>query len=127
MKTLSRILLAISAIVLLFGAWIHTSAFGRVSDAVAKSDLPPFLGKGFKTLWLQDSGLQIILAIVFGVLAIRPPAATRPIVLIIALIPTTTALLIYYFIGNFIGGHVFLAVAIAAILGGLLYPESGQN
>jgi hypothetical protein len=123
----SRILLAISAMVLAFGAWIHTSAFGRVSAAVAKSDLPAFLGNGFKTLWLQDSALQIVLAIVFWTLAIRPFATSKPIVLLIALIPAITTALIYYFIGNFVGGHVFLAAAISAILGGLLIPGREQN
>jgi hypothetical protein len=50
MKLLPRILLAFSAIVFLFGTWIHAPAFSRMSDAVAKSDLPAFLGDGFRTL-----------------------------------------------------------------------------
>ena len=120
MKALSRILLSFSAIVFAFGAYIHSSAFGRISDAVAKSDLSAFLGKGFRTLWLQDSALQIVFAIIFVFVAIRPAAATKPIILLIALLPLTTAVLIYCLIGNFIGGHIFLAGSIAAILGTLL-------
>ncbi len=100
MKSLSRILLAFSVIVFAFGAWIHTSAFGRMSDAVAKSDLPPFFGNGFRTLWLQDSVLQIVFAIIFAVVAIRPAAATRFVVVILGLLPITTAILIYHFIGQ---------------------------
>ena len=120
MKTLSRILLAFSALLFLFGAWVHTSAFSKVSAAIAKSDLPEFFGKGFKTLWLQDSGLQIVLAILFGLAAIRPSAAPGWVIVIVALIPLTTAMLAYYFIGNFIAGHLFLTAAVAAIFGGLL-------
>jgi hypothetical protein len=127
MKVFSRILLAISALVLAFGAYIHTSAFGRVSAAVAKSNLPAFFGKGFRTLWLLDSTVQIVLAIIFGFLAIRPLAASKPIVLLLGLIPATITALIYYFIGNFVGGHIFLTVAVTAILGGLLKPEIGQD
>jgi hypothetical protein len=120
MKALSRILLAFPALVLAIGAWIHTSAFGRVSTAIAKSDLPDFFGKGFKVLWLQDSALQLIFAIVFAVLAIRPTAAPRWIVIMLALLLLTTVALVYYFIGNFIAGHLFLVAAVAAILGALL-------
>src|SRR5438045_1694892 len=120
MKLLSRILLAFSAIVFALGAWIHTSAFARMSDAVAKSDLPAFLGNGLRTLWLQDSVIQIVFAIIFGLLAMRPAAATRSVVVIIGLLPITTAVFIYHFIGNFIGGHIFLAGGIAAVFGGLL-------
>jgi len=127
MKVFSRILLAISALVLAFGAYIHTSAFGRVSAAVAKSDLPAFFGKGFRTLWLLDSTVQIVLAIIFGFLAIRPLAASKPIVLLLGLIPATITALIYYFIGNFVGGHIFLTVAVTAILGGLFKPDIGQD
>ena len=127
MKALSRILLAFSAIVFAFGAYIHTSAFGRMSEAVAKSDLLPFFGNGFRTLWLMDSTVQIALALVFAIVAIRRSAATRPIVVLIALVPLSTAGFIYYFIGNFVGGHIFLAGGLAAILGALLKPEKRQD
>jgi len=120
MKTLSRILLIFSALVFAFGAWVHTSAFGKVSAAVAKSDLADFFGKGFKTIWLMDSSVQVILAIVFAFVAIRPHAATKLIVVLIALIPLTTAIFAYYFIGNFIAGHLFLTGSVAAVVGGLL-------
>jgi len=123
MKTISRILLTFSAIVFAFGAYIHTSAFGRMSDTVAKSDLPAFFGNGFRALWLMDSSVQIISAIVFAFVAIKPTAATKPIVLLIALIPLTTSVVIYCLIGNFIGGHLFLTGALAAIFGALLKQD----
>ena len=120
MKACSRILFAVSALILAFGAYVHTSAFGKVSAAVAKSDLPEFFGKGFKVLWLQDSALQIIFAIVFGVLAIRPIAAPKWVVMMLALLLLRTVLLVYSIIGNFIAGHLFLAAALAATFGALL-------
>lgn len=120
MKTFSRIFFAFSALLLAFGAFIHTSAFGKVSATVAKSDLPDFFGKGFKVLWLQDSALQVIFGIVFAVLAIRPTAAPRWTVIILALLLLTTVALVYSIIGNFIAGHLFLAAAVAAVLGAAL-------
>jgi hypothetical protein len=123
MKILARIFLGFSAIVLAIGAWIHTSAFGRVSAAIAKSDLPDFFGKGFKVLWLQDSALQLIFGIVFAILAIRPTAAPKWIVIMLALLLLTTVAVVYYLIGNFIAGHLFLVAAVAAILGASLLKE----
>jgi hypothetical protein len=127
MKTLSRILFAISAVILAFGAYVHTSAFNKLSAVVAKSDLPDFFGKGFRVLWLQDSAVQIIFAIVFAVLAIRPSAAPKWIVIMLTVLLLTTVAFVYYFIGNFIAGHLFLTAAAAAILGALLKPEEGQD
>jgi hypothetical protein len=124
MKSLGRILLAFSAILLGIGAWIHTSAFSKVSAAVAQSDLNAFLGKGLKVLWLMDSTVQIILAIVFATVAIRPFAASKAVVVLLSLVLLATAALIYDFIGNFVGGHIFLTAGVAAILGGLLHSGS---
>jgi hypothetical protein len=120
MKALSRILFAFAALVLIFGAYLHTSAFGKVTAAVAKSDLPAFFGKGLRVLWLQDSALQIIFAIVFAVVAIRPSAAPKWVPIILALLLLTTVAFVYSIIGSFIAGHLFLAAAIAAILAAIL-------
>jgi hypothetical protein len=124
MKLLGRILLVFSALLLTIGTWIHTAGFRRMSAGIAKSDLAPFLGKGFKVLWLQDSTIAIVLAIVFAIVAVRPSAASKTMILLLGLVPLITAILTYLFIGNFIGGHIFLTAGVAAILGGLLWPEA---
>jgi spore maturation protein SpmB len=123
MKLLGQILLVFSAILLAIGAWIHTSAFGKVSAAVAKSGIDAFIGKGLKVLWLQDSTIAMVLAIVFATVAFRPFAASKTVIVLLGLVPVITAALVYHFIGNFVGGHIFLTAGVAAILGGLLCPR----
>src|SRR5437763_13684493 len=103
MKLLGRILLASSAIVLAIGAWIHTAGFDRMSAGVAKSDLNPFLGRGLKVLWLQDSTIAIVLAIVLAVFAIRPAAASQPVIVLLALVAGMTAAPPYYFFSTCFG------------------------
>lgn len=100
------------------GAYLHTSGFNIMSAAVAKSDLVPFVGKGLKVLWLQDSVIAVVLGIIFGTIAARGSAAPRWIIVVLGLIPVATAGFVYHFIGNFIGGHVFMTAGFAAILGG---------
>ncbi|HST30158.1 MAG TPA: hypothetical protein VLK27_04905 [Chthoniobacterales bacterium] len=117
MKILSRILLAISAISLAVGAHFHTRAFDKTAAAAAESNLPAFLGNGLKVLWLQDSVITNLLAIIFAIVAIKPTAAPRWIVMVLALVPIITACLVYSFIGNFYGAYVFLTAGVAAILG----------
>jgi hypothetical protein len=126
-KLFSRLLLAFSAIVLVGGAYLHTLGFNRMSVAVAKSDLVPFVGKGLKVLWLQDSVIAIVLAIIFGTVAARGSPVPRWIIVVLALIPVATAGFVYHFIGNFVGGHVFLTAGVAAILGGLSYRGRGED
>jgi hypothetical protein len=120
MRILARILLAFSAIVLAFGACLHTAGFNRMSAAAAKSDLAPFVGKGLKVLWLQDSVIAVVLAFIFAMSAGKPSAIPRWVIVVLAFVPLATAGFVYYFIGSFIGGHVFLLAGAAALLGGVL-------
>ena len=120
MKISSRILVGFSAILLAVGAHFHTSAFNKTAALIAESNLSAFLGNGVKVLCLQDSVITNVLAIIFAIVAIKPTAAPKWIVIMLALVPIITAALVYHFIGNFFGGHIFLAAGIAAILGTLL-------
>jgi hypothetical protein len=126
MKILPRLLLTFAAIVLAIVALMHTSCFSEISVAVAKSDLVPFVGKGLKVLFLQFSVTVIVLAVVFAAAAVRPRAVSKAMILLLALVPLITAVLGYYFIGNFIGSHLGLIAGVAAILGGLRYSATNR-
>ena len=101
---------------------MHALAFHRTQSVVSVSQLPPFFGNSFKLLWLGDSATMLVLAVIFAVIAARPAVATKPMVLLVALIPAATAILLYVFLGNFFAGHIQLATATAAFLSGLRFP-----
>jgi hypothetical protein len=46
------------------------------------------------------------------------------VIVLLAHVPSVTAPLVYLFIGNFIGGHIFLTAGLDAVLGGLLSSEA---
>jgi hypothetical protein len=110
---LSRIFLGLAAAILLAGAWMHTSAFYRVTEAVANSDLESFFAHSLPALWLIDSAVMTVLALLFAAISFRPAVATPLAVLVVGLIPGATACLLYRFIGSsFIPAHM-LAIAAA--------------
>jgi hypothetical protein len=122
-KLFPRLLLACAALLLFLGGLLHASAFNKVLSALASaSELQPFAANSLKILWLGDSATSIALAAVFGFIAARPSAATKWVVIILALIPAVTAALIYLFIGSFIGGHILIISAALAVVGGFQYP-----
>ena len=96
-----RILLALSSLILVAGGIIHAAAFRRFDAAVAGTSLSPFYGNTARALWLIDSATQLILALTFAWIAIRPGAASPVLIALIGLIPAATAVLIYVFVGNF--------------------------
>jgi uncharacterized integral membrane protein len=124
MKSYARILLAFAALILATGAFLHGSAFPKIESAIALSDLAPSAGKSLKALWLIDSATSLVIALVFILIATNPASASRGLVALVALIPTATAILIYYFIGNFIGGHVNLAAGLLSFAAALLKPPA---
>ena len=119
-----RILLALASVLQLLGGLAHASAFPRASAALATTNLTPFFSASFKALWLADSTTMLALATVLGALAIRPGCATRPIVLLLSLIPFAVARLIYTFLGGFFAGHLLLTNAVIVFAAGLRFPKS---
>jgi hypothetical protein len=104
---------------LALGAVAHASAFSRAAAALSAPALPEFIGGSSKALWLSDSTTLLVVAMAFGLIAVRPAAASGVVVMIIALIPAATAVLIYRFLGPFYAGHLLLAAAAAAFFAGL--------
>jgi hypothetical protein len=121
-QTISRLVLALCALLLLLGAFAHARAFRGVSAAIDHANLRTIYAEDFKTLWLADSTTLATVALFFALLALRPLASRRALLLIVALIPAATAVLIYIFVGSFYAGHLLIGTAVAAAIAGL--PDS---
>jgi hypothetical protein len=122
-----RLLLAFAALLLASGSVMHAAAFNKILSAVTNSNLVPFAANSLKALWIADSATCLILAAIFGFVAARPGAATRWVIVLLGLVPLATAALIYKFIGPFIGGHILIVSAAAAIAGGLQLPRATSS
>jgi hypothetical protein len=119
-----RFLLAFSSLLSAVGGTIHAAAFRKAMAAIDASNLPHFYAASSKGLWLADSATLFILAAIFGMIAARPTTVARPAVVLVALIPAATAILLYTFLGNFLAGHLLLAIAALTFLAGLQFPGS---
>lgn len=123
-NSLSRIFLGASAALLLLGGAVHTLAFKKAVAAVAASDLAPFFGKALKGLWLIDSTMLITLAIVFGVIAVRPAMASSVVVALLTLMPAVVAILLYCLIGAVMPAHLLVVVAALGFAAALLRTKT---
>ena len=123
-NSLSRIFLGASAAFLLFGGAVHTLAFKKAVAAVAASDLAPFFGKALKGLWLIDSTMLITLAIVFGLIAVRPAMASSVVVALLTLMPAVVAILLYCLIGAIMPAHLLVVVAALGFAAALLRTKT---
>ena len=115
---MTRVLLALASFLAVVGGLLHAGAFRTALEAFASSNLQAFFANSSKALWLGDSSTLIILGVVFGLIAIRPSAASGPVIVLLALIPAATAILIYVFVGRFFAGHLLMAIAASALVAG---------
>ena len=114
-----RILLALTAVILALGGAMHAAAFKKMLSAVEASNLQPFYANSLKGLWLIDAATLLIFAIIFALIAAQPTYASKYVIVLLALGPAATALLLYRFIGNFLPAHMLLAAAALAIIAAL--------
>ena len=112
------VLLATASLLLALGGASHLAAYHKAVAAVQASNLAPYFGNALKGLWLMDSSGMFVLSLVCAIVAVRPGTASRSVVLLLSLIPLSTALLLYVFIGPFIGAHLLLATAGAILRAG---------
>jgi hypothetical protein len=120
MNTLSRWLLFVAAVLLLFGAAMHTVAFPRTVTAATASNLPIFFSQSLKALWLIDSVTLIVLGTAFALVAVRPALAFGMMLALVALVPLGTAILLYAFLGSFIPAHLLLLAGALSFAAGVM-------
>jgi hypothetical protein len=122
-----RFLLASSSLILAVGGVMHAAAYGKAVAAIAGSNLPAFFGNALKVFWLGDSATMILLAAIYSWIALRPRAATKSVIVLLALLPASTAVLLYAFFGAFFAAHMSLAAAVLTFAAGLQFPVLGHE
>lgn len=123
----SRLLLASSSIALFFGGAVHTRSFGKAATAISASALAPFFAKAFKALWLIDSTMLFMSAIIFALAAFRPALASRSVLTLIALMLAVIATLLYYFVGIIMPAHLLAVASLLGFGGAALGLVSGDS
>ena len=117
-----RFVIAFAGLIQLAGSVVHAAAFSRADAAFTSSGLRPFFGNSSRALWLGDSTTLAVVAVLCGLIAMWPSAASRAVVIFLAFIPALTALLIYVFLGVFFAAHLLLISAVAMFFAGLKFP-----
>lgn len=124
----SRLMLAMAAAILALGGVMHSVAFcAKARRVIQGSNLSAFFASEMQVLWLADSTTLISLALLCGYIAARPRCATKPIILLLSIIPGATTVLLYRFVGLFFAAHMLLAATLMIIAAGLGFPPSSRG
>ena len=124
----ARLLLALSAAIFAFGAAMHALAYRATASAqIENANVPAFLGRELKGLWLTDSTTLAAMALLCAFVAARPDAASGYFVMLLSLVPAATAAVLYVFLGGFYAAHMLMAASAMVFVAGLLLPSRNPN
>lgn len=88
-RKIGSILAAVACLGFLATAWLHSTGYSSVCELAA--DVPSDLGAVMPALWLMFSFDLIVLGLIVGVIAWRPPRTARIILCLAALAPLAAA------------------------------------
>ena len=115
------ILLSLSSAILIFGGAMHALAFvQKAASVIGSANVAPFFASELKVLWLADSTTLVLTGGFFAFIAIKPSAASRLVVILVAAVPAATTVLLYSFLGNFYAAHLLAVASAMAIAAALL-------
>ena len=122
-----RLLLGFSALCLASGASVHTLAYQKAAGIAEHSTLPAFFVAAFKGLWLSDSLTCSGLALTIGAIAVFPRMASRSLVMLLAVMPLASAMVILATMGKFFAGYVMLLSSVTTLVGGALHRSGSRH
>lgn len=116
-----KFLLALAATIFALGGALHAAAyFSKASQVIGAANLDTFFAQSLKVLWLADSTTLVTLALVFALIAVKPASVSKPIILLLALIPGATTALLYWFLGPFYAAHMLMVGTAMVFIAGLM-------
>jgi hypothetical protein len=117
----SKWLLIAAALIFGAGSALHAAVFlAKTSDAIGAANLSLMLRAELKTLWLADSTTLMSMAVISAVLAVGSRPASPSLTMLLALVPASTALLLYAYVGSFFAAHLLVIGALLMIAAGWL-------
>jgi len=119
--TLARWLVLLGCIVLFCAGIVHILGYSFVIPVLYKAGVDVRIIGAVKALWLVFSAHLMLLSV--GILLVSRLRGSRPVVLLLALIPVADSILMYHFVGPFIGSYMVSAAALLLLAGAWLMPR----
>ena len=119
----SRWLILLGAIVLVLSGFAHIIGYRLFIPALVKAGLSGILLNAVKAVWIAYSVQFWVLSIVIALLS--RIAGTRALLVLLAVIPVIDAVLMYHYVGLFLGTYMVGGGALLVVMGiGMTYRET---
>jgi hypothetical protein len=119
-----RFCMLVGAATLLAVALYYFINYAVVLDvALSNSSLREELAASVRALWLAFGGQALLIALLYVLVAFRPPAVSREVIVLLGLLQIFEATLLFTFSGNVWMAVALVAAAVLVLAGALLWPK----
>jgi hypothetical protein len=119
-----RFCMLIGALALLAVALFYFINYAVVLDiALSNSGILPPLAASIRALWLAFACQALLIAVLYTLVAFRPPSVSREVIVLFGLLQILEAFLLLTMAGNSWMAYLLVAAALCVLIGTFLWPK----
>lgn len=92
--------------------------------ALGNSGVQPFLQHSIRAMWLTFGCQSLLIAALYALVAWKPQAVSRAVVLLLGLLQLVEAILLFHFAGSGTIALLLVVTAVCVLLGAALWPKA---
>jgi hypothetical protein len=94
----------------------------RLSVALDNNHFEPFLEHSIRAQWLAFASHALLIALLYVVVAFKPHAVSREVIVILGLLQLVECVLLFVFSDSNVAAGLLIAAAVFVLLGSALWP-----
>ncbi len=118
-----RYCMIIGALALIGLALFYFIKYFVLSIALTNNGLQPDLQQSIRALWLAFACQALLIGLLYALVAWKPHAVSREVIVILGLLQLVEAALQLSFAGSGIAAGLLIAAALCVLLGSVLWPK----
>lgn len=122
-KSTFRFCMMFAGVTLIGVALFYFVSYLGVKIAVGNSGLKPFYQQTVSALWLTYGSQSLLIGILYAIVASRPHAVSREVIVILGLLQLVEAVLLLTFAGSLVAALLLSIAAIFVLIGALIWPR----
>jgi hypothetical protein len=95
----------------------------RLSVALDNNDLEPALDHGIRAQWLAFACQSLLIALLYVLVAFKPHAVTREVIVLMGLLQLVECVLLFVFSGSNVAAGLLIVASLFVLAGAALWPR----
>ncbi len=118
-----RYCMLIGALALLGVAIYYFANYITLAIALNNNNLQPSLNQSIRALWLAFACQNLLVGLLYVVVAYRPHAVSREVIVLLGLMQLVESMLLFVFSGSRIVAYLLIGAAVFVLIGAALWPK----